>query len=398
MNSIPSRVLLISTQPFFQWRGSSIRVKFNLLALESLGYRVDLLAMPYGVDEAGIKARVYRAPRIPGVRDLSIGPSPAKLLLDVALLFQAIYLAVRYRYHVVHATEEGGVIAWLVARLTGARCIYEKHSDPASYAAQGLRSLLMSAYAKVEAFTARRVDAVICTGAGLERQARAYAPDAVIHHIPDIPSSLATPDEEAVDRIRRDLRESSDDVIVTYVGSFAVYQGIDLLFESMLKVLDRSPRARFLVIGGTEPEIAARRRALGEHGTRVRFQGRVPPDELPAWLKASDVLLVPRLAGINTPLKVLDYFKAGGAIVATDTAANRLILDADCARLAAPEAIAFADAIEALVADPAERRRIAEEGRRRYLERYNFDVFKSRLATVYRALRAGTGGIDAIPG
>ncbi len=398
MSPRPTRVLLISTQPFFQWRGSSIRVKFNLLALESTGYSVDLLAMPYGSDDAGVSARVYRAPRLPGVRDLPIGPSPAKMLLDVSLLFQALYLVARHRYRVVHATEEGGVIAWLVARLSGARCIYEKHSDPASYAGSGLRNLLMSVYARVEAFTARHADAVICTGPGLERQARAYAPEAVIHHIPDIPSSLSSPDAAVVAQRRNELRDSPGDVVVTYVGSFAVYQGIDLLFEAMPRVLDRFPRARFLVIGGSRQEIDARRRSLGEYAARVRFAGRIAPDELPAWLEASDILLVPRLAGINTPLKVLDYFKAGGAIVATDTEANRLILDSACARLADPEPDAFADAIGALVADPEARRRIAEEGRRRYRERYNFDVFRSRLADVYRSLSGAAGGTNAIPG
>ena len=46
------RVLLISPQPFFQWRGSPLRVRFNAQALAELGYDVDLLVMPVGDDLA----------------------------------------------------------------------------------------------------------------------------------------------------------------------------------------------------------------------------------------------------------------------------------------------------------------------------------------------------------
>jgi len=394
----PARVLLVSTQPFFQWRGSSIRVKFNLLALESLGISVDLLAMPYGDDADDVKARVYRVPGLPGVRNLPIGPSAAKLVLDVFMLFRTLMLAVRHRYDVIHATEEGGVIGWLAARLTGARCIYEKHSDPASYAGGVVRRVVMRLYRAVERFTARHNDTVICTGPGLERQARSYAPEARIHHIPDIPSSLAEPGPDAVSAARETLVDDPEAVIVTYVGSFAVYQGVDLVFDAIPLVLEHHPRARFAIIGGTPAEIAHYRAVLGPAAESVRFTGPVDPDRLPAYLKASDILLAPRRAGINTPLKVLDYFKAGRAIVATDTEANRLILDADCAQLSPFRAEDFAAAIGNLVDDPGARERIAAEALQRYRTRYNFAVFTSQLATVYRELLQGARGIDAIPG
>ncbi len=389
MNSPTLRILFISTQPFFEWRGSSIRVKFNLLALESMGHRVDLLAPPIGADVPALSTRVRRVLPLPGVKRLAIGPSPAKLLFDMQLACAAIWLAIRHRYDVIHATEEGGTIAWLAARITAARCIYEKHSDPASYRKGGLRDLVMAAYRGVERFTSRRVDAVICTGAGLAQQARRYAPDTPVSHIPDIPSSLEEPDPGAVAARRADLVTSDDDVIVTYVGSFAVYQGIDLLFESIPRVLEAQPRARFLVIGGSAAEIDRRRQQLGRHADRVLFAGMVDPDRLPEWLSASDILLVPRLAGVNTPLKVLDYFKAAGAIVATDTVANRLLLDADTARLSGSTADEFAAAIGELVADPAERERLAGNGRRRYLDDLNFDRFRDKLEAVYRQLLSG---------
>lgn len=386
MSTKGRRVLMISTQPFFEWRGSPIRVKFNLLALESSGLEAELLTMPFGKEDPDVRARIHRVSRVPGINGLAIGPSLPKVLFDVLLLFKAFALSFRHRYDVIHGTEEGGTIAWLVARLSGARCIYEKHSDPASYDKGGLRRIVMRAYRAVEGFTARHADAVICTGPGLAQQAREYAPGAKVFEISDIPSSLAEPEERDIDNLRDQLRESDSEVIVTYVGSFAVYQGIDILFEAIPVVAVRHPAARFLIVGGSPEEISHYRQKLGTYAERVRFEGHVAPDRLTAYLKASDILLAPRRAGINTPLKVLDYFKAGRAIVATDTQANRLILDERCAKLCPFDGDAFADAIGALVENPAERAALAEEARERYRTKFNFDIFRSKISDVYLGL------------
>ena len=42
------RVLFIASQPFFQWRGSPIRLGFDLMSLSQLGYEVEFLTLPIG--------------------------------------------------------------------------------------------------------------------------------------------------------------------------------------------------------------------------------------------------------------------------------------------------------------------------------------------------------------
>jgi glycosyltransferase involved in cell wall biosynthesis len=380
------RILLISTQPFFQWRGSSIRVKFNVLALEALGFQVDVLVPPIGVDDDEIRSRVHRVWSLPGVTNIPIGPSLPKVIFDVFLLFFALTFALRTQYDVIHGTEEGGAIAWLVARLTGAKCIYEKHSDPASYRKGSVKNLLLAVYRRVEGFVARHTDAVVCTGPGLERQAQQYAPHTPVYRISDIPSSLHHPDREEIDQVRSELETDSENVLVTYVGSFAIYQGIELLFEAIPIVLDSVRRVRFVIIGGEQSEIDAHSSRLSTHGERVCFLGLIDPDRLPAYLAASDIVLAPRKSGINTPLKLLDYLKANTAIVATDTGANRQILDEDCARLTEFDAKSFSRAIVDLVDDSAERCRLANNGHARFEAEFTFGEFTRRLENVYRAL------------
>lgn len=385
-----TRTLFIASQPFFEWRGSPIRLGFDVLALAQSGYAVDFLTLPIGQRREVEGVRIVRAPNLFRAKRISIGPSALKLAFDGVIFFMALGMALKHRYRVIHGVEDAGLIALLVGRLTGAKVVFEKHSDPASYAGEGPRmGLVMRAYAAVERFMIRRSDAVIGTGPGLVAQARGVAPETPAHHIPDIPSSLATADAQSVRRVRAELLPRPDaDLLATYVGSFAVYQGIDLLFDAIPRVVQACPQAHFAIIGGSEAQIAARRAALETAGVagNVIFVGKVPPDTLPNYLAASDILLSPRISGINTPLKLLDYLKAERAIVATDHEANRLILDDETALLTPLTPEAFAAGIATLMQAPEQRAALAGRGAALIGSTYNLDIFRARLAACYSAL------------
>ncbi len=388
MTANKKRILFISPQPFFQWRGSPIRVGFNLLALSELGYEVDLLTLPFGEERELPGVRVIRAPNIFGVKNIPIGPSLIKALFDLVLLIKGWSLIRRNRYDVVHGVEDAGFFGVFLAWRAGAKLIFEKHSDPGSYRKNFLRNIVMWLYTRAESFSIRHADAVIGTGPGLVEQARRVAPDKPAHHISDIPSSLEEPTEAETRRVRDQLVQTPDEVLIAYVGSFAVYQGIELIFSSIPLVHRRCPQARFIIIGGTNEEIAARRAQLAAEGAEraVTFLGKIEPDRLPNYLAASDVLLSSRIAGTNTPLKLLDYLKVGRAILATDNEANRQILDDAAALFVQPTPESFADGICRLVDDAALRGRLSAKGRALIDATYNFAEFKRRLSAVYTGI------------
>ncbi|MFU8780886.1 MAG: glycosyltransferase [Kiritimatiellia bacterium] len=381
-------ILFIVSQPYYQWRGSPIRVGFDVQALAELGHQVDLLVLPFGENRSLPGVTVHRVKNWLGIKDIPIGPSIPKLFFDVVLYFRARQMIRHTTYDVLHGVEDAGAVCALLRSHAHANVVFEKHSDPASYRKKGLRNIVMAAYASVERWIIRRADAVIGTGPGLAAQVREVAPEKKVYHIPDIPSSLAESTPQGINKARAKMTRNDSDVIITYVGSFAVYQGIDLLFAAIPEACRQCPQARFVVIGGSPVEIDARKDVLKQAGIgdAVLFAGKCPPAELPDWLAASDILLSPRIAGTNTPLKLLDYLKAGKAIVATENAANRQILDETCAQFAVPDPAQFAAAIIQLARDEPLRKKLAAAGQERMQNQYNYRVFRDGLNAVYTAL------------
>lgn len=383
-----TRILLISPQPYFQWRGSPIRVGFNVQALSELGYTVDLLVMPVGEDRQTPGVTLYRAPNIIRAKNLPIGPSAAKAVLDVALLWKAAQLTKRYPYRVIHGIEDAGPIAAMIAKRHGSKMIFEKHSDPASYKKGWIRQGVLAAYRKAEAFAIRSADAIIGTGPALVEQAQKVAPGKPAYHIFDIPSSLVEPDPARAAQERAKYIQSPNDVLALYVGSFAIYQGIPLMMKALPLALKKAPHLRFVIVGGTADEVEALRGELALAGceARVHFPGKIHPDVLPHTLAAADILLSPRIAGDNTPLKLLDYLKAGRVVVACDNPANRLIVDETRAALTAPTPEAFADEMVRLALDSGRREQLAAAGHELYRTTYNYAQYRARLAECYSRL------------
>jgi len=380
------KVLLISPQPFFQWRGSPIRVGFNVQALVEAGYHVDLLTLPIGIERQIPGADVIRVANPLGLKNIAIGPSVAKIFFDLLILFKGLALIRKNKYVMIHGIEETGIIAVMLAWLNGAKSIFEKHSDPYSYRGGFFKNWLLSCYAAVERLTVRLADGVICTGTGLVDQVKAMKSAAPTFHIFDIPSSLVEASPAKTSHIRKELQRNKEEVLVCFVGSFAVYQGVELMFAAIPKVIENCRQVRFVIIGGTTKEIKNWKNHFRELGIldKLTFQGKVPPDDLPDYLAAADILLSPRGSGVNTPLKLLDYFKAGCAIVATDIPSNKVILNEDNSILSSPDPLSFAEAIVTLVRDREKRKKLGANGRNLYRTQFNFREYQLELQFCYQ--------------
>src|SRR5438132_3536097 len=79
-------ILMIAPEPFFEPRGTPFSEFHRIRALTDLGHHVDLVTYPFGTNVAMKGLRVFRSLRPPFVRSAKIGPSLAKIQLDVLLV------------------------------------------------------------------------------------------------------------------------------------------------------------------------------------------------------------------------------------------------------------------------------------------------------------------------
>src|SRR5678810_1463248 len=96
-------ILMIAPEPFFEPRGTPFSEYHRIRALLELGHTVDLVTYPFGEDVALPGLRVFRALRPPLVRRVGIGPSFAKVPLDLSLAATALRRALSERYDMVHS-------------------------------------------------------------------------------------------------------------------------------------------------------------------------------------------------------------------------------------------------------------------------------------------------------
>jgi glycosyltransferase involved in cell wall biosynthesis len=141
-----------------------------------------------------------------------------------------------------------------------------------------------------------------------------------------------------------------DAAVVTYVGNFQHYQGVDMLLEAIPVVAAAHSGVRFVLVGGHDDENVAAAASLGRDVLhRVEFVGRVAPARVAEIYEGADVLVIPRPdLPINrtTARKLGEYLASGRLVVATDVGDHqRLIAENDAGIVGAPTASGIADGL-----------------------------------------------------
>jgi glycosyltransferase involved in cell wall biosynthesis len=162
-------------------------------------------------------------------------------------------------------------------------------------------------------------------------------------------------------------------------------KGNEYLVEAARLVLDRTPRARFYIVGEGElqADLEARARRLGL-GDRLTFCG-FRRDVAEAFA-SFDLAVFPSLWE-GTPLTVLEALAMGKSIVATDADGLQDVLtDGSDARIVPRrDASALADAIVSLAGDDRERARLAANARRTGAA-YDIAEFVRKMERLYALL------------
>jgi glycosyltransferase involved in cell wall biosynthesis len=201
-------------------------------------------------------------------------------------------------------------------------------------------------------------------------------------------SSDAAATEEQAAAVRRRFGFSALTPVVLYTGTFEAYQGLDLLFAAMAHVRSRIPDARLLMAGGKSGQVEKAKgqaRAAGIEDLAI-FAGERPSTEIPAYLRACDVLVSPRSRGTNTPLKIYQYLRSGKPIVATRLTTHTQVLGDATAILTGVSAQEFGDGILLALNDHVRAEEIGANARRLADTKYSYEAYLERTRRACAAL------------
>lgn len=392
-----TRVLFIVPQPFYEDRGSPIAVLQVLRAMSELGIHVDMLAFSAGQSVDVKNLRIFRCGKALRIRNVPIGFSIRKVLLDIALIFGARERLKAQQYTCIHALEDGIYVA-LAARAAGrVPIIYDMHScipEQLSTHPFFRNRLAQWVMKKFETYALRHATAVSCS-VGLKEYIKSIIPNTPVAEWtfsdPGNDGSVPKLDEPAK-MLRAELGIDPNARVILYAGNFKEYQGVDILVDSMSSVRQAHPDTVLVLLGASIGDSVEflQSRCSGA----IIVCPRQPHDVVASYLHMAQILVSPRTAGDNLPLKLFEYLAAGKPIVATDNKHHRMVLREDRAVFCDSTSAGLASAINQLLDDPHKMECLGAAARIYSDERLGWKSFVKLVSDIYTSALLQPGKSD----
>ena len=194
-----------------------------------------------------------------------------------------------------------------------------------------------------------------------------------------VPNGVVVPEESA---------DPASACGALYVGNLtqgSAWKAFDVLFDSWVMVARARPGARLVVVGGGDPSMWREALRRGGAGDSVHFAGRVPDPS--SFYRAAGIFVLPsRIEGMSNAL--LEAQSYGLPCVVSDIPGNRAVVadgvNGRCVQ--AGDARALADAILALLDNPAGRAQLGAAARRSVAENFGLERIADRLMNLYAGL------------
>ena len=387
------RILMLIPEVFYSARGTPLSAYHRIRDLIDRGHEVEVLTYKLGDAPPDPKLVVHRAFGPHFASSLKQGPSRLKIWFDLLFLISLVYRLTRSRYDLLYAHEEGGFLGALVAPLFRVPLVYDMHSSlPLQIRDWGFSRLeaVVSLFRWVERFTLKRTCAAVAISPGVRDAALEAWPEATVVMILNRFAAEKNASPEEGRRLRSEIGLEPAHKLVLYTGSFVPLQALDLLVEAIPRVVARAPEARFVLVGGRPHEIEELDRLAARVGASeyLSLIPHRPPAEMPIFTAACDVLVSPRVKGINPPGKLFSYLSSGRPLVATDRPIHNQLVDASCAILTTPDASGIADGILIALTDVERVRCITQAARELVDTRYGPERREAAYDELFRLVES----------
>ena len=324
-------VAMVAACPFPANHGTPGAIREMSETLAQMGHTVHIVTYSGGQDDIVVRfAKVHRPSPFRPQRNVKVGPSAEKFLLDFAVLRLLCRLIQREPIDIIHGHNyEGAVIGALAGWIT---------RRPVLYHAVNLMSDELPGYRFI------RPEWLVKRVAGLLDWLIPIFPDHIIALSPELKEWLVTngTPERKVDvvpcGVNPDIFNSAAPAnlgtsfqirnrpIVMYTGVLNRFQRIDYLLRGFAIALNQEPDALLLIVSPVVSEADKREHTKLAHklgiSHAIRWIGPHLLEDLPGYLALANVTVISRPDCLGHPIKLLNYMLAGKPIVCFQGAAK----------------------------------------------------------------------------
>ncbi len=300
-----------------------------------------------------------------------------------------------FRPDVVHThSAKGGMLGRMAAWSLGVPAvIHTVHGAPFhAYQSRVARQTICS----LERFAAHRCHAIVSVADAMtDQMVRAHI--ALPHMFTTVYSGMDVSPFLSADTLRDQTRSElgfeSEHVVIGKIARLFHLKGHEYIIDASSEIVKRCPQVRFLFVGdGSLRSALEDRIRLAGLSKFFCFVGLVPPDRIPAYVGAIDVLVHTSLReGLARALP--QALIAGKPVVSYDIdGAREVVIEGETGFLLPPQAIdSLAAAVIRLADDPVLRQRLGKTGRARFTDQFRHENMTHQLRELYQRVLAGHG-------
>jgi glycosyltransferase involved in cell wall biosynthesis len=172
------------------------------------------------------------------------------------------------------------------------------------------------------------------------------------------------------------------DPMIVFLGRLHPIKRIDLLIEAMAAVRRRHPAATLVLAGPDEGALAPMAPQIAGLGEGVKIVGALGDDEKWALLREATALVLCSDSE-NFGTAVVEAMAVGRPVVVTETCPWRVVAEERCGLWVPQDARSIAEALTALIRDPALAESMGARGARLARTRYEWRRIGAAMAACY---------------
>jgi glycosyltransferase involved in cell wall biosynthesis len=238
------------------------------------------------------------------------------------------------------------------------------------------RGLIMERLARrIDTWVFSRADHILCVSSVLAGNVRHRGANGErVHVLPNAidPDRFRSRSPKKSLRARLDLEGS---IVIGHVGLFYRWDRLDVLIEIMKSIRDRHRGIKVLLVGdGPEMENLKQTARGSGMDNAVIFTGPVHRDDVPAYIDAMDICVLPDSNEFGSPIALFEFMAMGKPCVAPDLGPMRDVIDDNVTGILFHHGdyAGLQSALLRFVEDPGLRVLVGARARQRVLDRHTW--------------------------